>query len=396
MNEKIRVPYALNVYGEEEKRAVNEVLSSNNLAAGKKVLEFEAGIANIFGKKHGIMVNSGSSANLLAVELLKLPEKSGVITPILTFSTTLSPLIMKGYEPIFVDVEEGTYIANMDEVRDNSANANALMLPHLLGNVLDMESLHKISTDRNIPFIEDSCDTLGATFNGKPAGAYSDISTTSFYGSHVITAAGGGGMVCVNNKDYDRRARILRGWGRSSAVNESEDIDLRFNIKVDGIPYDSKFVFEELGYNFLPLEISAAFGLEQLKKLKDFTEKRQKNFSTLLEFFKKYDDLFILPKQNPLAKTNWISFPLTIKPGAKFTRHEISKYLESNNIQTRPIFTGNALRQPAFKNVKSIRKDFPITDDIMKNGFVIGAHQGLTKVHMNYMMSVLSKFLDRQ
>ena len=346
-----RIPYGLAVHDEEEERAVSEVIRNHQTIMGNNVKQFEREIADKFGKEIGVMVNSGSSANLLTFEVLDLPKDSEVITPVLTFATTLSPIIQKELIPVFVDVEPGTYIVNIDQIEQSiTKQTKALMIPSLLGNIPNMRKLRKIADDNDLIFIEDSADTLGATFDGIPTGKFSDISTTSFYGSHIITAAGEGGMICCNNKDWERKFKILRGWGRTSALNESENIEERFNKKLDDIPYDSKFIFEDIGYNFLPTEISAAFGLVQLKKLNEFASIRKRNFENLYKYFSE-TGLFELPKQLPEVETSWLAFPLTIRDDAKFSRLEIVKYLESNGIQTRPVFTGNILRQPAFKNM---------------------------------------------
>jgi CDP-6-deoxy-D-xylo-4-hexulose-3-dehydrase len=270
------------------------------------------------------------------------------------------------------------------------------MIPSLLGNVPDLARLRKLADDNNLIFIEDSADTLGATFDGKPTGIFSDFSTTSFYGSHIITAAGEGGMVCCNNKKWEEKCRIIRGWGRTSALTESEKLEDRFSIELDKIPYDSKFIFEEIGYNFLPTEISAAFGLVQLKKLKKFSEIRQKNFDNLYSFFSN-SKFFKVPKQLPQVKTSWLAFPLTITFNAPFSRMELVKYLETNNIQTRPIFTGNVLRQPAFKkiNYKNIGKEFSVANNIMENSFLIGCNHGLNEKHMEKIKQSFTSFLDR-
>ncbi|MEK7085322.1 MAG: aminotransferase class I/II-fold pyridoxal phosphate-dependent enzyme, partial [Patescibacteria group bacterium] len=267
----IRVPYGLSVHGEEEINAVVKVLRGNT-ALGKRTREFEKKIADLFGKKYGVMVNSGSSANLLAFDLLNLPKGAEVITPMLTFATTVSPIIMRGLTPVFVDVEEGTYVANVAQVeRAITKRTRALMIPSLIGNVPNLKQLAAIAKKHNLFLVEDSCDTLGASFQGKPTGTYSHISTTSFYGSHIINGAGGGGMILVNNPEWAERLVVLRGWGRSSSLfgekTESEDLGKRFRTRLAGIPYDAKFIFSEMGYNFLPLEISSAFALEQLKKL---------------------------------------------------------------------------------------------------------------------------------
>lgn len=402
---KIRVPYAQAVYGEEEIAAVHQVLQNPlKLSHGDRVREFECQIAILFGKQEGIMVNSGSSANLLAVEALKLQEGDEVITPVLTFGTTVAPLIQKGVVPVFVDVTEGTYQINVAQIESViSSKTRALMVPSLLGNIPEMDKLQEIAKKHNLYLIEDSCDTLGATFKGKPTGMYSDISTTSFYASHIITAAASGGMVLFNDSLMANRARMLASWGRSSTLfgnhEQSEDIEKRFSdSSVDGIPYDAKFVFSEIGYNFQSTEIAAAFGLEQLKRLKKFTESRMNNFQRLSTFFAKYDSYFTLPIQHKDVSTNWLAFPLTIKQGAPFTRYEITKYLEEQNIQTRPVFTGNILRQPAYKHLKDYQKikEFPIADNIMENGFVVGCHHGLEDEQLDYLEKTISEFINKK
>lgn len=391
----MRVPYALAVYDEKEIATVNNVLNSHKTMIGKYTKEFEKKVATLFGKKHGIMANSGSSANILAFELLNLPKGSEVITPVLTFSTTVAPIIKKDLVPVFIDVEMATYQINIEHVKSRiTEKTKALMIPSLLGNIPDYSKLREIADKYNLWLIEDSCDTLGATLNGKSTGSYSHISTTSFYGSHIITAAGGGGMICVNDDNWDRSCRILRGWGRTSEVG-SDDIEERFRTVVDNIPYDAKFVFEDIGYNFLPLEISSAFGLVQLDRLNAFVKKRQENFSQLKYFFSDYEDFFVLPQQRDDANTAWLGFPLVIKE-TPFSRIDIVKFLENKGIQTRPVFTGNILRQPGFKNVvKNLKEKYPIADRIMEKGFIIGCHHGLEKEHMDYMKNAFREFLDK-
>lgn len=398
MEDKLRVPYALAVHDDLEMNAVIEVIKNHKTGLGENVMRFEEEIAQLFGKKYGVMVNSGSSANLLAVEILDLPEGSEVITPILTFATTLGPLIQKRLTPVLVDAEMGSYQVNLDQVEHSiTRKTRALMIPWLLGNIPDMERLEHIIQKHQLQFIEDSCDTVGSAFQGKPTGVYSHISTTSFYGSHIITAAGGGGMICIDNPQWSRDLKVLRQWGRSSAVTESEDIEERYKAAIDGIPYDSKFIFETVGYNFLPLEISGAFGLAQLSKLKLFTKIRQENFAKLYTFFEQYEDFFILPVQRKDVKTNWLAFPLTIKHNSPFSRAEIVKHLENHNIQTRPLFSGNIMRQPGFKDIKVSMpySAYPIADLVMKNSFLIGCHHGLEIKHIEYLKKVFSDFLKR-
>lgn len=399
----IRVFYALAIYGKEEIAAVNEVLATPlQLGTGERVKKFEQAVAKLFGKPYGIMVNSGSSANLLAIEALDFPPGSEVITPVLTFSTTLAPLLQKGLNPVFVDVVPGTYVIDVDKIEKAiTRKTRALMIPSLLGNIPDMQKLQRIAKKHKLFFIEDSCDTLGATFAGKPTGYYSDISTTSFYASHIITAAGSGGMACVHNPKLAHEILIKSCWGRDSTLfgvhEKSEDIKKRFAGRIGTQPYDAKFVFSEVGYNLQSGELNAAFGLEQLKRLGVFGARRRANFKRLYRFFKHYEQFFILPVQDPRAKTNWLAFPLTIREGAPISRMEITRYLEEHNIQTRPIFTGNVLRQPGFSSLsKSTKADkFPVADEVMENGFVIGCHHGLGNVELDYLESMVSDFLKK-
>lgn len=398
----MRVPYAFSFHGQEEIDAVVNVLKTGT-AVGKATKAFEADVAVRFGKAHGIMVNSGSSANLLAMELLNLRPGDEVITPLLTFSTVVAPIIQKGLTPVFVDVEEGTYVVDPKRVEAAiSPKTKALMIPSLLGNIPNLRELRDIAHLHDLALIEDSCDTLGGMFEGEPTGSYSDITTTSFYGSHIINGAGGGGMIMVHDKKLAERLLVLRGWGRQSSLfgegMESERPENRFNVELEGIAYDRKFVFSEMGYNFLPLEISAAFGLEQLKRLPGFMDTRRESFADLLEFFGQYEHLFTLPKQTKGADAIWLAFPITIKEGAPFTRLQLATYLEECDIQTRPIFTGNILKQPGFKDIphRLAESDYPVTNQIMRSGLVLAAHQGLTKEQLSYMKNCISEFIARK
>ncbi len=399
----VRVPYAAAVYGREEIAAVNQVLKNPlKLAPGEAAAAFERNISKTFGKKQGVFVNSGSSANLVALEALNLPRGAEVITPVLTFGTTVAPLVQKGLIPVFVDVEEGTYLMNPAQAEQAiTKKTRAIMVPSLLGNIPDLARLQKLAKKHGLYLIDDSCDTVGATFAGKPTGAYSDVSTTSFYASHVITAGATGGMACFADPALANRAKIFAAWGRQSTLfgthEKSEDLKLRFAGTLDGQTYDAKFLFTEVGYNLQSTEMSAAFGLAQLKKLPLFTARRKKRFNELYKFAKRYERFFILPKQDARAKTNWLAFPLTLREGTPFSRLEITKYLEEENIQTRPIFTGTILRQPGFKVIKHRKgvKAFPVSDHVMRNGFLLAAHHGLSDVQMAYLQKKLAAFLDR-
>lgn len=417
----IKVPYALSIHDEKEALAVARVINEHRTLLGKETSAFEQKVARLFGKTYGVMVNSGSSANLLAFEILNLPHGSEVITPVLTFNTTVAPLIQKGLVPVFIDAKPASYLIDIDQIEKRiTKKTKALMIPSLIGNIPDMRRLRRIADSYGLYFIEDSCDTIGATFNAKPTGAWSDISTTSFYGSHVINAAGGGGMICVNRKNWHQRLLVLRGWGRTSALfEESENLEKRFTATINNIPYDNKFIYTELGYNFLPLEISAAFGLAQLQKLPRFTMTRQKNFAQLLSYFSRWTRFFDLPAQTPRSTTNWLAFPLTIKEGSPFSRIELVTFLEKNGIQTRPVFGGNILHQPVFSPrpashagyaILSLAErsplirlaiqnhkqtPFPVADRIMRQAFLIGCHQGLAKKELAHLTHTFETFLKR-
>ena len=396
---KKKIYYGLAVYDKKEINAVNNVLKNKKLTLidGPLVKEFEKEVAKLFGKKYALMVNSGSSANLLALASLKLKKNSEVITPTLTFSTTVAPIYQLGLIPNFVDAEINKFIVNVDKIEKSiNNNTKAIIIPNLLGNIPDYKKIMYIAKKYSLKVIEDSADTIGYSVNGKNFGNFSDISTTSFYASHIVTGAGFGGMVCFNDKKLYEEAKILRGWGRSSAtINESEDIKKRFSAKVSGIQYDGKYIFLRMGYNFLPSEISAAFGLEQLKKLKKNIDTRVRNFKYLTNFFSKFNNFINLPITNLNARTGWLAFPLTIKENKKFNRRDMQIFFEKNNIQTRTIFTGNILRQPAMNNLKyKSKKDSAIiSNNVMKSGILLGCHHGMNVQDLDYICKTFIKFL---
>ena len=395
----MKIYYGKAVYDKKEINAAIKVLKNKSLTLvdGPSVKELEFKLSKLFGKKFGLMVNSGSSANLLALSSFKFKKGSEIITPTLTFSTTIAPIYQLGLVPHFIDVDESTFVSKIEQIEKCiNKKTVAIMIPNLLGNVPHWPSIFKIAKKHKLKIIEDSADTVGYTYNNKNFGKYSDVTTNSMYASHIITGAGFGGMVCFNDKKLYDQAKLLRGWGRSSATfNESEDISLRFNKKVDGIPYDGKYIFSEMGYNFLPSEISAAFALEQLKKLKHNINTRVKNFNTIFNHFKKYEDFFVLPNEFKGLKTGWLAFPLIIKSQKKILRKNLQIFLEKNGIQTRTIFTGNILRQPIMKSqfYKKCKDASINSDNVMKNGILIGCHHGLNNKDIRYMLSKFDQFL---
>ncbi len=368
---------------------------------GKNVEIFEKKICKFFSKKYGLMVNSGTSALILGIKALKLPKNSEVITPGLNFGTAVSSIILNNLNPVFVDVEKDTLQIDLNKIEKKiTKKTSALLIPNLIGNVPSWPKIKKLAKKYDLKLIEDSADTLGATYGNKTTGYFSDISITSFYGSHIVSCAGNGGILLTNDKKVFLEAKILRSWGRaSSLLKDSEDINKRLSIKLKGYDYDKKFVFQNVGYNFEPSEIGAAFGLQQLKKLKKFNKKRNSNFNQHYNFFKKMNNYFIAPKIDIKVKTNFLAYPIIIKENKKFNRKKLQIYLEKNSIQTRPIFSGNILRHPAFSYLISSKNKLstlPNADYIMKNGILIGCHQGLTPKNINTIHKAISTFIGFQ
>lgn len=397
---KNKIYYAKAVYGKDEINAVNDVLKNSSLSLmdGKRVKKFEKIVAKLFGKKYGLMVNSGSSANLLALASLGLKNGSEIITPTLTFSTTVSPIYQLGYVPKFVDVEKQKYIVNIDQIKKAiNKKTKAIIIPNLLGNIPDWKKIKNLCKNKKIFLIEDFADTIGYKIYGKNTGLLSDIVTTSFYASHIVTGAGFGGMVCFNDKNLYEKAKILRAWGRSSAIfNEKESISNRFKKDKFNFNYDKKYVFLDFGYNFIPSEISAAFATEQIKNLNKNFQRRVRNFKLLSTNLKKFDQFFELPLQEKNVKTCWLAYPIVIKKNNYFNRDELQKYLELNNIQTRVIFSGNILKQPLMKNKKYskiINCDFE-SNRVMKNGILVGCHHGMNDKEINILLKTILKFVN--
>ena len=395
----MKIYYGKAVYNQKEIQASLKVLKNKSLTLidGPAVKNLESKISKLFGKKYGLMVNSGSSANLLALASLNLKKGSEVITTTLTFSTTVAPIYQLGLMPHFIDVGKNTFVANLDQIKKAiNKKTKAIMIPNLLGNVPDWKKIFLLAKKNRLKIIEDSADTIGYKLNKKNLGNYSDITTNSMYASHIITGAGFGGMVCFNDKKIYNKAKLLRGWGRSSAVfNESEGIKKRFSIKVDGIPYDGKYIFHDVGYNFLPSEISAAFALEQLKKLPKNIKNRVSNFKNLRSFFSKFQDLFELPVQLKGLITPWLAYPVIIKSGSKINRQKLQIFLEKKGIQTRTIFTGNILRQPIMKTrkYKKVKNAEVNSNNVMKNGILIGCHHGLKNKDLGYVKKNFLNFI---
>ena len=391
-----RVPYGSTVHGEDEINAVVEVLRSST-QMGEKVNLFEERISELFVKDFGLMTNSGSSALYLAMESLDLEEGSEIITPALTFATTVASQVKNKLVPAFVDVKVDSYCIDETLIEGSiSKRTKAILAPDLLGNLCNWKEIKRLADKYNLLVLHDSADTLGATLNEEYPGKYTDLSITSFYGSHIINAAGNGGMLCTSDKGVFRKAKLLRSWGRASSIfKDSESIEDRFKVNLEGIQYDAKFVFDELGYQLEPSEISAAFGLIQLDKLEENLESRKKFFELHNKFFSNYSDFFILPKETPGARTGWLAYPLIVKDGVSFSRTELQIFLEKRNIQTRVIFTGNILRQPGFKDIQCVGRaqDFKNSDLVMRGGILLACHHGLDDNLLDHVHSSIKLFM---
>lgn len=398
-----RIPYAGSVHDEREVEAVLDVLrgGSQALRIGKNVRAFEQGVAELFGKRRGIMCNSGSSALYLAVELLGLEPGDEVLTSAVTFSTDIAPLVRSGIVPVLVDVEPDTFNIDVGAIEPMiGPRTRAILVPDLIGNAPDWDVIRGIADRHDLRVIEDSCDALGTTLRGTPTGLRSDISVTSFALSHIITAAGTGGMVCVDDPDLADRCLLLRRWGRRSEVQlfgSEKGTGSRFFSSIEGdLEYDNLFIFDEVGWNFEPSELSAAFGLVQLEKLPQNLARRKRNFDRLVQKFSQRPDVFGLPRTTDDLDTAWHMFPVMIRPGSGVRRSEFQEHMERNGIDTRMVWTGNVTRQPAFSSVtwRLPEGGLPNADRVMGQGLVLPSNHGLDDEDVDYIWTTAEAFLS--
>ena len=396
-----KIEYAGSVHDEEEIEAVVEVLRGgpSALRISKNVKAFEQGVAEYFGKRRGIMCNSGSSALYLAVELLACEPGDEVITSAVTFSTDVAPLVRAGIVPAFVDVEPDTFNIDVEGIEAMiSPRTKAILAPNLIGNCPDWDRIRAIADAHGLMVIEDSCDALGAKLRGTPTGTRSDISVTSFALAHVITAAATGGMVLLDDDELIDRCVLLRRWGRRSEPQfyGSKKDDKRFFTEVDGIEYDNLFIFDEVGWNFEPCEISAAFGVVQLRKLPLNLARRQRNFDLLSAFFGTYPEVFVLPRQTAELETGWHMFPVLIRPESGIRRAEFQEHMEHHGVDTRMVWTGNVTRQPAFANVphRVPERGLPNADRVMEQGLILPLNHGLDDDDIEYLCITAGRFLQ--
>lgn len=406
---KSRIHYAGRVWDEEEMINIVDATLDFWITLGAYSQKLETGLARFLGIREVVLVNSGSSANLIALTSLmsdqlenRLMPGDEVVTPAVTFPTTLTPILQNGLIPVMVDCELGTYNINPNLLEEAiSPKTRALFIPHTLGNPCEIDRIMALSSKYNLFLIEDACDALGAKYDGKLVGTFGHFGTLSFYPAHHITM-GEGGAVFTNDKNLAKIARSVRDWGRDcwcrGEASPKGACGKRFDWKIDGLSsdYDHRYVYSNIGYNLKPTDLQAAMGLAQLKKANSFIQKRRENFNRLYQGLKRYEDVFILPRWSEKAEPSWFAFPITIRPSAKFSRRELLVFLENANIETRLIFAGNILRQPAFKNIEHrVIRRLENSDLVMSHAFFIGVYPGITEEMIEYMLGKFEEFFKK-
>jgi CDP-6-deoxy-D-xylo-4-hexulose-3-dehydrase len=368
---------------------------------GKHVREMERLVAASFGKRRGVMCNSGSSALYLAIELLDLEEGCEIITSPLTFSTDIAPMVRSRLVPVLVDVTPDTFQIDVDRIeRSLSPRTKAILAPNLTGNCPDWDGIRAIADRHGLRVIEDSCDCLGATQNGTPTGTRADISVTSFALAHIITAAGTGGMVCLDDEALADRCLLLRRWGRRSELQlfgSRKGKGDRFFSDLDGMEYDNLFIFDEVGWNFEPSELSAAFGVVQMGKLAANLERRKRNFDVLCERLGRHPRCFTLPRTTPGIDTAWHMFATLIRPESGIRRSHFQQYMEHHGVDTRMVWTGNVTRQPAFAQIpmRIAEGGLANADSVMEHGVILPMNHGLDATHMNSIGDLVDDYVKQ-
>ncbi len=397
-----RIDYAGSVHDDREIDAVVEVLRGGPTAMriGKNVKAMERRVADLFAKKRGVMCNSGSSALYLAYEAIDLQPGDEVVTSSVTFSTDVAPIVRKGAIPAFVDVTPDTFQIDVDRIEEMiTPKTRAILAPNLIGNCPDWDVIRTIADRHDLLVIEDSCDALGQTLRGTSTGTRVDISLTSFALSHIITAAGTGGMVCFDNDELADRALLFRRWGRRSELqlfgSLKGKVDRFFSAIDDGLEYDNIFIFDENGWNFEPSELSAAFGLVQLDKLDENLARRQRSFAITSSHLAKYPHLFILPRLTDGIETGWHMFPFIIQPDSGIRRAELQQWMESHGVDTRMVWTGNITRQPMLRGheFKVPGDGLPNADRVMEWGLIVPNNHSLSDEDCDYIGECIDGFV---
>jgi len=403
---KTHISYSGRVFEEQEMINLTDSALDFWLTLGPYGDLFEQKMKRFFGARDFALVNSGSSANLVSIltlvsQQLENPLKPGdeVITPAVTFPTTVAPIVHSGLIPVFVDCEVGTYNINPQLLEDAiSEKTRAIMIPHTLGIPCDMEIICDLVKRYKLYLVEDCCDALGATFKGKLAGTFGDLATLSFYPPHQITMGEGGGVI-INKAYLARIVRSVRDWGRDCwcAPGESNTCGKRFGWQLGDLPigYDHKYIYSNIGYNLKPTDMQAAIGVAQADRIPDFVAKRRQNFAALYKGLERYQDHLILPVLDPRSNPSWFGFPITVKNGV--SRQELVQWLENANIETREVFGGNILKQPGYKEIKArVVGTLEHTNIIMQDTFFIGVYPGLTEEMVQFMLGRFEEFFERK
>ena len=410
------VNYAGPLFDEAEIVAATETLLKGWLVMGNDCARFEHRFPEYFGKKHGVLTNSGSSANLLMMSALKskrgynLPAGTKVLTPVAGFPTTLNPLLQVGFVPVFVDIELDTLNLDLDQVEDalvSNPDIRVITFAHVLGNPPDMDRLMALVNKYNLILLEDCCDGLGTTYDGRPLGSFGSMASCSFYPAHHITM-GEGGFVACNDKQTEDILRSFREWGRGCYCVGPEANKLkcgscktRFSNWIPALPgeiFDHKYVYDEIGYNIKPIELQGSMGLAQLDKLPIIDARRRENYAALFSIFEKYEQFFHLPRARAKSDPSWFAFPLTIRDGAPFKRADIVDFLEDARIQTRPYFAGNIMLQPAYDHImpaQAARDNYPVATKVMLDTFFLGTSPVVTLEQIKYIGIIVDEFMSR-
>ena len=404
---KSHIKYAGIVLDKEEIRAsVQSLLSSfsnNWFTLGVNAVEFQKKLASYLGLKKTIFVNSGSSANLISVATLvakkKIKRGDEVITMATTFPTTINPLLIYGLQPVMVDTVLPSYTANLDQLEDAiTKKTKLILLPHINGSPNDMRRIMEIARKHDLSVIEDCCDALGSKYGGKMVGTFGNLGTYSFYAAHHMST-GEGGAVGSNDEELNLAAESIRDWGRVNLKsNPFGNRKLTLQNVSNRLPkdYEERYTYINIGYNLKPLDLQAAIGLQQLKKLDKFTAIRKRTFKFLFEKLDEFSDKLILPEALPGADPSWFVFPITVKKNAGFKRVDIVKFLEEKNIETRPILAGNITDHPAYADIK-FRKiaKLSTSKEILENSFFIGVYSGLKREELDYIVECFIKFFRK-
>ena len=407
------VQYSGPWFDHEEYQAGVESLLGGWLALADAGQRFETVFPRLYGRQHGVLVNSGSSANLVMMSVLtsrrmyNLPKGTKVVVPVAGFPTTMNPIFQVGFEPVFVDMDINTLNINTTQLEEavRTSGARAMIFAHALGNCPNMDDVMTVVNKYNLALLEDACDSLGGTYNGKPLGSFGEMASCSFYPAHQITMGEGGFVVCKSH-EQEVIARSFREWGRGcycvgrqANALKNGTCKQRFSCWIEGLPdeiYDHKFTYDEIGYNLKPIELQAAIGLVQLKKLDAANALRRRNHTLLQEVFRKYEEHFIIPTATPKADPSWFGFGLVVKDGAPFTRKEFVDFLEDRKIQTRPYFAGNTLLQPAYKHLMpadEAKAKFPVATKLMKDALFLGVAPVVTEEQIAWVANCAEEFM---